>query len=217
MGASRLSGTTCPEWPETAILDAGGRFVTPGLIDLHTHLFDGISQLGVSADATCLPAGVTTAVDAGTAGEIAFARFAADWLRPSATRTYAFVNLRRSACRWTTAWSSAIRHAALRRRRPRIVEVIETQPRRLPRDQDPRRDEPDARHGAMRRSGSPSTQPSATAAAAHGAHHGARASPLDDVFDLLRPGDIVTHLFHGRGQTVVGDDGHVLAGLRARP
>jgi dihydroorotase len=38
--------------------------------------------------------------------------------------------------------------------------------------------------------------------------------PLDGVFDLLRPGDIVTHLFHGRAETIVGADGRVLASAR---
>jgi dihydroorotase len=39
------------------------------------------------------------------------------------------------------------------------------------------------------------------------------AVPLSELFDLLRPGDIVTHLFHGKGNTVV-ENGRVLPALR---
>lgn len=53
------------------IYDATGKIVSPGLIDIHTHL-RGISgnQIGVSAEAGCFPFGVTAAVDAyGTDGD----------------------------------------------------------------------------------------------------------------------------------------------------
>ncbi len=50
------------------IIDAAGKFVLPGFIDEHTHLnYDG-SNIGANADILCPPSGVTTGVDAGTAG-----------------------------------------------------------------------------------------------------------------------------------------------------
>ena len=56
----------------TEVVDVTGKLVTPGFIDLHGHFYEGVitGRGGVAsdADATCLPAGVTTAVDAGTAG-----------------------------------------------------------------------------------------------------------------------------------------------------
>ena len=55
------------------VVDAGGLLVTPGWIDLHTHTYWGVAPLGVDADAHCLRHGVTTAVDAGSAGA---------WARP---------------------------------------------------------------------------------------------------------------------------------------
>ena len=50
------------------VLDAKGKLVTPGLIDVHTHVYDGVAPLGIPADPTCIAKGVTTALDAGSAG-----------------------------------------------------------------------------------------------------------------------------------------------------
>src|SRR6266496_5537186 len=47
-------------------IDATGLYVTPGLIDLHTHCFYGGSGLGVEADPIAARSGVTTWVDAGS-------------------------------------------------------------------------------------------------------------------------------------------------------
>ena len=46
----------------------GGRYVTPGLIDLHTHVYEGVNGNGVNADVGGVRAGVTTMVDAGSSG-----------------------------------------------------------------------------------------------------------------------------------------------------
>src|ERR1700736_3463780 len=50
------------------VVDAAGRIVVPGLIDLHTHVYWGGTSLGVDADAFARKSGVTTAVDTGSAG-----------------------------------------------------------------------------------------------------------------------------------------------------
>ena len=49
--------------------DATGCLVCPGLVDLHTHCFPGATPLGVVPDDYCLRRGVTTVVDAGSAGQ----------------------------------------------------------------------------------------------------------------------------------------------------
>ena len=48
--------------------DATGCLVTPGLIDLHIHGYQYATPLGINVDEACLSRGVTTVVDAGSAG-----------------------------------------------------------------------------------------------------------------------------------------------------
>ncbi len=56
-------------------VDASGKYVLPGLIDEHVHLNVSNSNIGANADLLCIPMGVTTAVDAGTCGWTNFEGF----------------------------------------------------------------------------------------------------------------------------------------------
>ncbi|HUF93100.1 MAG TPA: amidohydrolase family protein, partial [Candidatus Limnocylindria bacterium] len=57
------------------VIDVSGRVVTPGLIDCHAHVFEGVNRMGVNPDLAGVHAGVTTIVDAGSAGAATFAAF----------------------------------------------------------------------------------------------------------------------------------------------
>jgi dihydroorotase len=59
----------------TRVLQVSGKVVTPGLIDLHAHVFEGVSRTGVNPDLGGVHAGVTTIVDAGSAGAATFGAF----------------------------------------------------------------------------------------------------------------------------------------------
>lgn len=50
------------------VRDVAGLYVVPGLIDLHTHVYWGGTFLGVDAERVARESGMTTAVDAGSAG-----------------------------------------------------------------------------------------------------------------------------------------------------
>src|SRR6266852_2414400 len=56
-------------------IDVRGRTVVPGLIDLHAHVFEGINRTGVNPDLGGVYSGVTTIVDAGSAGAATFGAF----------------------------------------------------------------------------------------------------------------------------------------------
>ncbi len=81
------------------VIDAKGLYVTPGLIDIHTHVFvgskdgfaDGFSCL--SPDDITFKAGITTVVDAGTSGWRNFPLFKKQVIDRSQTRILAFLNI----------------------------------------------------------------------------------------------------------------------------
>src|SRR6202035_3621387 len=75
------------------VVSAKGKLVTPGLIDVHVHVFEGVGPTGLNADQYCLGRGVTTAVDAGSTGYADIAGFRQYVIKPSATRVYALVEI----------------------------------------------------------------------------------------------------------------------------
>src|SRR4029079_13922355 len=75
------------------ILDAKGKIVTPGLIDIHVHVYDGVAPLGIPADPNCIAKGVTTVVDAGSAGAHTFPGLRKYVINVVDTRVYALLNI----------------------------------------------------------------------------------------------------------------------------
>jgi dihydroorotase len=81
-----------PESRALRVISAKGKVVTPGMIDIHQHCYDGVADC-VNADHFCLAKGVTTVVDGGSAGYPAIANFRKYVISTSVTRIKALVNI----------------------------------------------------------------------------------------------------------------------------
>jgi dihydroorotase len=83
----------------TKAIDVSGHYVTPGLIDIHVHVYhtrapEGAPEgLSVVADAHSFRSGVTTMVDTGTAGARHFLHFKSTCIDKQKTRIFAFINI----------------------------------------------------------------------------------------------------------------------------
>jgi dihydroorotase len=180
------------------VLDARGLLVTPGLIDLHTHVYAGRTGLGVRADAVGVEQAVTTVVDAGSAGSDCHPHFAEAVVTPAATRVLSWLNISRHGLTLGTrelAGDDDIHPAAVAatilgdRRTIRGIKV------RMSRS-------------VVGGNGLEPLRRAKRVAAEVGAavgrrlpvmvHVGNEPPALGDVLDLLGPGDIVTHAFHGK-------------------
>ncbi len=77
------------------VLDVSGCTVTPGLLDIHAHVFIGHarSRLSLHPDAHTFASGVTTVVDTGTSGWRDFAQFKSEVIDHAKTRIFAFINI----------------------------------------------------------------------------------------------------------------------------
>ena len=84
------------------IIDVTGFYITPGIIDMHVHVFQGTDKYSTSvgnssrsqqADAFSFRTGVTTVVDAGSSGWRNFPLFKEQTIDKSQTRILAFLNV----------------------------------------------------------------------------------------------------------------------------
>jgi len=194
------------------VIEADGLLVTPGLVDIHVHVWWGVAHLAVEADTACVARGVTTAVDAGSAGANTIAGFHRFVIEQAATRTLAFLHISGMGqldrdigeledMRW-----ARVDHAvdAARAHSDVIVGMKVRLSERILGANDV---------VALERS---------LEAAEHigkplMVHIGGTKHPLEDIFGKMRPGDIVTHSFHGGDHGIITDAGRVLpAALEAR-
>jgi dihydroorotase len=93
--AGRVSaiGQDLAAGPGTEVRDVSGYIVSPGLIDLHTHVYWGGTSLGIDADEFCRTSGVTTSVDTGSAGPGNWAGFRKHVIERSEARILAYLHV----------------------------------------------------------------------------------------------------------------------------
>jgi len=82
-----------PHWEAAKVIDASGQFVSPGLIDLHTHVYWGVTYWGVEPDPIAARSGVTTWLDVGSAGGYTWPGFRRYVVEPSKSKVFALLNL----------------------------------------------------------------------------------------------------------------------------
>jgi dihydroorotase len=80
--------------PEQAsrVVNAKGKIVTPGWIDLHVHCYSGIT-IGVNADRYCVGRGTTSVIEAGSTGYLGINQFVKEVVNPSLTRIFPLVHI----------------------------------------------------------------------------------------------------------------------------
>lgn len=183
------------------IVDAAGAIVSPGWIDLHAHVYSDGSVAGLDADTEAgIGAGVTTVVDAGSAGVETWQDFRESVMETAETRVLAFLNisinprLKPKHGDWANfSQSKTIRLAEVEAAGGRClgIKVLASQthcgnlgitPVKLARQ-------------AARLSGTGLM-----------VHIGNAPPLIDEVLDLLEAGDIVTHCWHGKFGGILGRD-----------
>ncbi len=198
--------------PTATIVDARGAYVAPGFIDSHVHVFSHplFHHSRLAADRVGVQQGVACVVDAGSSGAVtidAFPTFVRDTQR---TATYAFINIGSPGLPNLGGGHSS---------RPELLDL-------------PGVVKAFGRHGDWLLGVKVLASASHTGAYGEQAvrmarkaaelvgrplmlHIGNAPPVVDDVLDLLRPGDIVTHAYHGKVGGVLTHGGKVLPAFRA--
>jgi dihydroorotase len=192
------------------VVSADGMFVTPGLIDLHMHAYTH-SPFGLEPDPLCAAGGVTTLLDAGTAGSYNFGAFRRDGIDRCKTDLLGLVNL---SCIGLVAANLG---ELIDRRYADPDGVVETICRH-----------PDVAVGVKIRAGKHiigegeqgwANLNDAIRAARDSetwlmVHIGECPMSIPDLCDALSPGDCVTHCFKGGGTRVTDEHGRIYSAVR---
>ena len=198
-----------PETLAQEVLDASGLIVTPGVLDLHVHVFWGASHYGIEPDPGNVAKGVTTALDVGSAGAHTFAAFRRYVLETADTRLYALLNISAMGMispkigeledlRWADVEDAV---EVGRANRDYVLGIKARLGRAQAADNDLE---------ALKRA-------IEAAEALDGfvmIHVGNTRTPLEELTAMLRPGDAVTHAFHGHAHGILDDAGRVLDGIK---
>jgi dihydroorotase len=195
-------------------LDATGGLVTPGLIDIHTHVYRALST-GRDADQTSLANGVTTVVDAGSTGWMTLPGLR-DYVIPAyRTRVYVFVHISATGLTINRIMPelAEIKFAQVEEaaravaEHPALVLGIKV---RIAHGGTGHGDQGNARE-ALRRA----RQAADLARVPLMVHVSDTPIPLPEILDQLRGGDIATHILNGNVENVLGPDGRVRREVRA--
>lgn len=190
-------------------IDASGQYVTPGLVDLHTHVYWGVTYWGIEPDPVAARTGVTTWLDVGSAGSYTFPGFREYIVERNKSRVYALLNLS-SIGLVAPTWELSnpdyldidLAAEVVERNRDLILGI---------------KARIDSR--TTRGTGIMPMQKARELADRVGlplmTHIGGGPPSLAEVAEHLRPGDILTHCFTGGDMRVIDDNGKVRDDIRA--
>ena len=201
----RLSPNIAPGMARK-VLSVPGKLVTAGLIDLHVHVFDGVTEAGVNADRYCIARGVTTAVDAGSAGFPSIAGLRKYVIDTSATRLYALLDI--GALGTVVSVKDAMKNLEWVDPQMTAKAAIANKPAvigikvRLSKDIAGTEDMEGLKRA--REAAEASQLPMML-------HIGDTNSPLPAILRLVRPGDIITHCYTPRPNGIVDQNGRILS------
>ena len=191
-------------------IDASGCIVTPGLIDYHVHYYFRGAENSVNPDASSFCCGVTTAVDAGTCGAGNFELFRRSVIPMSETRIFSLLMAASGGLsndrypeNLDPAFFDEEKILGLFARCPETLVGLKT---RLSKG---------ILSPQMARDSLKRTVEIARKAKTRVVVHVTDCPiPLDEVAAMLDSGDVICHIFHGKGEhTCLGSDGRVLPGL----
>jgi len=193
------------------VIDARGQLVVPGLIDLHVHVYPH-SPFGLDPDSLCAAGGVTTMLDAGTAGSYNFDAFRRETIDRAKTQVFSLVNL---SCIGLIAANLG---ELLDRRYADPEGVVATIARNS-----------DVAVGVKIRAGThiigageqgwANLNDAIKAARDSGTwlmvHIGESPMSIPELAEALAPGDCITHCFKGGSTRVTDDVGQIFEGIHA--
>lgn len=216
ISGSKIARVTAdiPEAEARQVFNARGKIVTPGLIDIHVHVYDGVAPLGIPADPNCIAKGVTTVVDAGSAGAHTFPGLRKYVINVVDTRVYALLNI------------SVIGQSSLSEDNPHgeLLDLRYANPKLAIRTIEQNRDVILGVKVRLSRNIAGDNDLAALRLAKEATdavrlplmvHIGGTYSPLKDILAMLAKGDVVTHSFHGREGGILDVKGQVLPEVRA--
>jgi dihydroorotase len=198
-----------PAEQSAQVIDVTGKLVTPGLIDIHAHVFTDCTNLGIAVDDICPQTGVTTLVDAGSAGWVTIPGFRKYIIEPAVTRVLCLVHISTLGL----IYSGIGEMLNIDYANPEATAQAVTGNR-------------DIAIGVKVRQGQSIVggngfEPLRRAVKAAEisntfvmVHIGSMPGPLPEALKLLRSGDIVTHCFHGRQTGVLDENGKLLDEVR---
>jgi dihydroorotase len=197
-------GRDLPTENAREVVDASGQIVTPGLIDLHTHVYWGVTYWGVEADPIAARTGVTTWLDVGSSGSYSLPGFRRWIAEPSQSRIYALINASCIGLVGPTYELSNLDYADVP-----LAERVTNENRDLVLGIKARIDRNTTRGTGiepLRRARDLADRVRLPLMV----HIGAAPPGLEEIVELMRPGDILTHCFTGNDNRVVDSERKLL-------